>query len=205
MRAPKVYEDKPPHFTSWDWLLAKPPGVYVLVTAPGLGIRRELWSDRRMWSEGQLIPCWDTGLRGGSWLVAPPWSARVGTYQTGVATVVDEPTLERHPTELPKMVEAIRAWRTATAAELTKWVGAGGSTEDRTYAVLRTDHPYLLDGTFTAADVFVLSPEGRIATLDQHPEFDRWRFGMQTGELWATLGEAWVDGLGGGETQDGRP
>lgn len=28
--------------------------------------------------------------------------------------------------------------------------------------------------------------------LSAHPELDKWRFGAQTGELWAALGEAWV-------------
>lgn len=30
--------------------------------------------------------------------------------------------------------------------------------------------------------------------LTTHPDFDKWRFGVQTGELWAALGEGWVTG-----------
>lgn len=28
--------------------------------------------------------------------------------------------------------------------------------------------------------------------LTEHPDFGKWKFGTQTGELWAALGEDWV-------------
>jgi hypothetical protein len=36
----------------------------------------------------------------------------------------------------------------------------------------------------------------RALPLVQHPEYEKWRFGTQTGELWAALGHAWVTGTG---------
>jgi predicted ATPase len=61
--------------------------------------------------------------------------------------------------------------------------------------VCTTQSPYLLD-LFEAAEVRVLALDAqrhtRAMALTAHPELDRWRYGTQTGELWATLGEAWV-------------
>jgi energy-coupling factor transporter ATP-binding protein EcfA2 len=61
--------------------------------------------------------------------------------------------------------------------------------------VCTTHSPYLLD-LFEPAEVRVLAldPERRTHArpLIEHPDFARWKFGTQTGELWAALGEAWV-------------
>ncbi|MDX9722727.1 MAG: AAA family ATPase [Myxococcota bacterium] len=61
--------------------------------------------------------------------------------------------------------------------------------------VCTTHSPYLLD-LFNAEEVRVLTLDGQRRTralpLTAHPEFDRWRLGLQTGELWASVGEAWV-------------
>lgn len=61
--------------------------------------------------------------------------------------------------------------------------------------VCTTHSPYLLD-RFEASEVRVLGLDERRHThahvLKDHPEFDRYRYGVQTGELWAALGEAWV-------------
>jgi predicted ATPase len=61
--------------------------------------------------------------------------------------------------------------------------------------VCTTHSTYLLD-LFDPAEVRVLDLDASRAThakpLTAHPEFDKWRFGTQTGELWAALGDAWV-------------
>jgi predicted ATPase len=67
--------------------------------------------------------------------------------------------------------------------------------------VCTTHSPYLLD-LFEPAEVRVLALDAERRTharpLTEHPDFGKWKFGTQTGELWAALGEAWVlDGAGG--------
>jgi predicted ATPase len=64
--------------------------------------------------------------------------------------------------------------------------------------VCTTHSPYLLD-LFEPAEVRVLALDAERRTharpLTEHPDFGKWKFGTQTGELWAALGEDWV--LGG--------
>jgi predicted ATPase len=67
--------------------------------------------------------------------------------------------------------------------------------------VCTTHSPYLLD-LFEPAEVRVLALDAERRThvrpLTEHPDFGKWKFGTQTGELWAALGEAWVvDGATG--------
>ena len=61
--------------------------------------------------------------------------------------------------------------------------------------VCTTHSPYLLD-LFEPAEVRVLALDSERRTharpLTEHPEFGKWKFGTQTGELWAALGEGWV-------------
>lgn len=62
--------------------------------------------------------------------------------------------------------------------------------------IVCTSHsPYLLD-LFEAGEVRVLALDAERRThvrlLTEHPDFDKWKFGTQTGELWAALGEDWV-------------
>jgi hypothetical protein len=61
--------------------------------------------------------------------------------------------------------------------------------------VCTTHSPYLLD-LFDPAEVRVLALDSERRTharpLTEHPDFGKWKFGTQTGELWAALGEAWV-------------
>jgi energy-coupling factor transporter ATP-binding protein EcfA2 len=61
--------------------------------------------------------------------------------------------------------------------------------------VCTTHSPYLLD-LFEPAEVRVLALDAERRTharpLTEHPEFGKWKFGTQTGELWAALGEEWV-------------
>jgi predicted ATPase len=63
--------------------------------------------------------------------------------------------------------------------------------------VCTTHSPYLLD-LFGPAEVRVLALDSERRTharaLTEHPEFGKWQFGTQTGELWASLGEGWVTG-----------
>jgi energy-coupling factor transporter ATP-binding protein EcfA2 len=67
--------------------------------------------------------------------------------------------------------------------------------------ICTTHSPYLLD-LFEPAEVRVLALDAERRTharpLTEHPDFAKWKFGTQTGELWAALGEAWVvDGANG--------
>jgi energy-coupling factor transporter ATP-binding protein EcfA2 len=61
--------------------------------------------------------------------------------------------------------------------------------------VCTTHSAYLLD-LFDPSEVRVLDLDESRAThakpLTAHPDFEKWRFGTQTGELWAALGDAWV-------------
>lgn len=61
--------------------------------------------------------------------------------------------------------------------------------------VCTTHSPYLLD-LFEPAEVRVLALDSERRTharpLTEHPDFSKWKFGTQTGELWAALGEEWV-------------
>ncbi|HEU4730231.1 MAG TPA: AAA family ATPase [Kofleriaceae bacterium] len=59
--------------------------------------------------------------------------------------------------------------------------------------VCTTHSPYLLD-LFAPAEVRVLALDSERRTharaLTEHPDFGNWKFGTQTGELWAALGES---------------
>jgi hypothetical protein len=61
--------------------------------------------------------------------------------------------------------------------------------------VCTTHSPYLLD-LFEPAEIRVLALDEKRQTrakkLTDHAEFEKWRYGMQTGELYASLGDAWV-------------
>ena len=61
--------------------------------------------------------------------------------------------------------------------------------------VCTTHSPYLLD-LFDPTEVRVLALDSERRTharpLTDHPDFGKWKFGTQTGELWAALEEAWV-------------
>ncbi|HET7501734.1 MAG TPA: AAA family ATPase [Kofleriaceae bacterium] len=63
--------------------------------------------------------------------------------------------------------------------------------------VCTTHSPYLLD-LFEPAEVRVLALDSERRTharpLTEHPDFQKWKFGTQVGELWAALGEDWVIG-----------
>lgn len=62
--------------------------------------------------------------------------------------------------------------------------------------IVATSHsPYLLDHlAYDEVFVTTLSDEGETlcARLSEHPEFDRWKELMTPGELWSSVGEAWL-------------
>jgi predicted ATPase len=66
--------------------------------------------------------------------------------------------------------------------------------------VCTTHSPYLLD-LFEPGEVRVLALDEKRRTralpLTAHPDFDTWKFGTQTGELWGALGHAWVTAAAG--------
>jgi predicted ATPase len=61
--------------------------------------------------------------------------------------------------------------------------------------VCTTHSPYLLD-RFKPEEVRLLALDEKrhtkALTLTEHPEYEKWKFGTQTGELWAALGDGWV-------------
>jgi predicted ATPase len=61
--------------------------------------------------------------------------------------------------------------------------------------VCSTHSNYLLN-LFDPSEVRVLALDEQRAThamaLSDHPEFHKWKYGTQTGELWAALGDVWV-------------
>ncbi len=72
----------------------------------------------------------------------------------------------------------------------------GLQKRDPTLQIVASTHsPYLLDH-FRAEEICLLStsPDGsaHCATLAEHPEYDRWREAMASGEFWSTVGEKWV-------------
>jgi predicted ATPase len=85
-----------------------------------------------------------------------------------------------HPTAQFKLVQVLRK-RMALDPEMQ--------------IVCTTHSPYLLD-LFEPAEVRVLALDAKrrthVRSLTEHPEFGNWKFGTQTGELWAALGEEWV-------------
>ena len=61
--------------------------------------------------------------------------------------------------------------------------------------VFWTQHPYVVD-RFKPADVVAVAkcPDGiiRAKVLTEHPDYEKWQFGYQTGEWWAAVGEKWI-------------
>src|SRR5690606_36889965 len=61
--------------------------------------------------------------------------------------------------------------------------------------VCTTHSPYLLD-RFAPEEVRVLGLDSNrfteVRRLTEHPEFEQWKYGNQTGELWGAPGSSWV-------------
>lgn len=197
-----VYVDAPPRFLSWDWLLSEPPGVYALVAASRLRIREGLVGpttygpyaevsglDVALGAEGICTPGSGSGSRIATSLVQP---RAFGIPE--VCLWIDSPEAGIHWTDFATRVENLRAWR-------TRWSQSDPARKDTVRVVCRTDDPYFLDASFTAAQTFVLSPGGRVARLDQHPDIAKWHYGLQTGELVVALGDVWPDVAGNFEKE----
>jgi predicted ATPase len=109
----------------------------------------------------------------------------------GLLTKLREPSRPR----LILLDDIDRGLHLAAQAKLVE-VLRGLMTLDPELQIVCTTHsPYLLD-LFEPADVRVLALDSARRTharpLTEHPEFGKWKFGTQTGELWAALGESWV-------------
>jgi predicted ATPase len=109
----------------------------------------------------------------------------------GLLTKLREPLRPR----LVLLDDIDRGLHLAAQAKLVE-VLRGLLTLDPDLQIVCTTHsPYLLD-LFEPADVRVLALDSARRTharpLTEHPEFGKWKFGTQTGELWAALGESWV-------------
>lgn len=71
------------------------------------------------------------------------------------------------------------------------------AARDDLQIVATTHSPYLLDA-FTPDEVYVMALDadgfGHARRLDEMPDFELAKRGLQTGEIWASVGEAWVLG-----------
>lgn len=107
-----------------------------------------------------------------------------------------------HDPSAPKLIlldDLDRALHLGAQVRLIRTIRAIQKSRPDLQIVASTHSPYLLQEV-SASDVRVLSagPDGyaRCRSLDQHPDYPRLRTLMDTGDLWASLGEDWV-GNGG--------
>jgi hypothetical protein len=115
----------------------------------------------------------------------------------GLLTKVHEP-------ERPRLLlvdDIDRGLHLGAQASLVKTLRELMKLDPQLQIVCTTHSPYVLD-LFEPAEVRVLALDAERRTharpLTEHPDFARWKFGTQTGELWAALGETWViDGAHG--------
>lgn len=78
---------------------------------------------------------------------------------------------------------------------LVKALGVARESRPELRVLCTTHSPFMfeeVDGAWVR--VMALDDPGatRVKRLSEPPEYERWRSGMTTGELWANLGEAWV-------------
>jgi hypothetical protein len=109
-----------------------------------------------------------------------------------------------HEPERPRLLlldDIDRGLHIEAQAELVRVLRELLDADPELQVVCTTHSPYLLD-RFKPEEVRVLGLDEerrtRARALTEHPEFEKWQFGSQTGELWAALGSAWV-------TSDGVP
>jgi ABC-type phosphonate transport system ATPase subunit len=109
----------------------------------------------------------------------------------GLLTKLREP-------ERPRLIlldDLDRGLHLGAQAKLVQVLRALMKRDPELQIVCTTHSPYLLD-LFEPAEVRVLALDSERRTharpLTEHPDFGKWKFGTQTGELWAALGEAWV-------------
>jgi len=121
-----------------------------------------------------------------------------GTVLTlGLLTKLREPARPR----LILIDDIDRGLHLAAQAKLVQALRTLMKLDPELQIICTTHSPYLLD-LFEPAEVRVLALDAERRTharpLTEHPDFAKWKFGTQTGELWAALGEAWVvDGANG--------
>jgi formate-dependent nitrite reductase cytochrome c552 subunit len=74
----------------------------------------------------------------------------------------------------------------------------GQGAESQIFATCHS--PYMIDH-FKADEVIVTCPldDGMsiAAPLSRHPDYERWKDELSTGDFWRTVGEAWVKDLPG--------
>lgn len=108
-----------------------------------------------------------------------------------------------HEPERPRLLlldDIDRGLHVEAQAELVRVLRELLDSDPELQIVCTTHSPYLLD-RFEPKEVRVLGLDmerhTRARALTEHPEFEKWQFGSQTGELWAALGTAWVtsDGI----------
>lgn len=109
----------------------------------------------------------------------------------GLLTVVHEPQRPR----LILLDDIDRGLHIEAQARLVEVLRDLMMLDPELQVVCTTHSPYLLD-RFEPSEVRVLALDSnrhtKASTLSNHPEFEKWKFGTQTGELWAALGDAWV-------------
>lgn len=117
----------------------------------------------------------------------------------GLLTKLREPRRPR----LVLLDDIERGLHIGAQVELVKVLKALLERESDLQIICSTHSPYLLD-LFEPGDVLILALDEDRAThaqpLTAHPEFERWRYGVQTGELYAALGSAWVPKLSARES-----
>jgi predicted ATPase len=109
----------------------------------------------------------------------------------GLLTTLREPRRPR----LLLLDDIDRGLHLGAQAKLVQVLRAMMSVDPELQIVCTTHSPYVLD-LFDPAEVRVLALDSErrahARPLTEHPELAKWKFGTQTGELWAALGEAWV-------------
>ena len=109
----------------------------------------------------------------------------------GLLTKLREP----HRPRLVLLDDLDRGLHLGAQARLAQVLRALMKLDPELQIVCTTHSPYLLD-LFEPSEMRVLALDAERRTharpLTEHPDFGKWKFGTQTGELWAALGEAWV-------------
>lgn len=73
-----------------------------------------------------------------------------------------------HPTQFQSTVDSI------ASLDLERW----------------TNNPLIVD-CFSAENVIVVGTDNKRKALSQHPEYEKWKREMSSGEFWSLVGEEW--------------